>query len=198
MEIKICGIKSVDEALSVVNLDIDYIGVIFAKSPRQIDPQTAQKIAKIAHDNNVKCVGVFANISDELIFKLCTDANLDVAQIYSVINDELYDKLNFADIEIWRVFSVSDTLPNLDGIYDLPLFDCKGKNLGGNGESFEWEILKPLKPYSFALAGGISLQNVLKAASYKPAILDINSKVEDENGQKNPEKIKQILEMLEI
>lgn len=197
MEIKICGIRSVDEAKSVASLGVDYIGVIFAKSPRQVSVEMAKEISQIAHDNGIKCVGVFANMLDEKIIEICEATDIDVAQIYANPSDELYDSLSFNDVEVWRVFSVSDTLPNLDGVnYDTPMFDCKGEKLGGNGTSFNWEILKPLKPYSFGLAGGIGLENVLKAASFKPAVLDINSKVEDANGIKDPKKIKEILDIL--
>lgn len=197
MEVKICGIKSVDEAKSVVNLGIDYIGVIFAKSPRQVSIEVAKEICKIAHEADVKCVGVFANMSDEKIIEICEKASLDVAQIYANPSDELYDTLSFNDIEVWRAFSITDSLPNLDELnYDTPMFDCKGDKLGGNGTSFNWEILKSLKPYSYALAGGIGVENVKKAASFKPAILDINSKVESVDGIKEPEKIKEILDIL--
>lgn len=197
MEVKICGIKSVDEAKSLLDLDIDYIGLIFAPSPRKVTLETAKQISKIAHEAGLKCVGIFARMSDDSILEVCEAAKLDAAQIYGNISDQLYDNLNFADIQVWKVFSVSEELPNIDGYaFDMALFDCKGEKLGGNGSSFNWEILKPLKPYSFGLAGGIGIENALKAASFKPAVLDINSKVEDENGIKDPKLIKQILEIL--
>ena len=77
----------------------------------------------------------------------------------------------------------------------MPLFDCKGENLGGNGAKFNWEILKGFKG-EFALAGGIGEENILEALKFRPFLLDINSKVEDENLQKIPTKIERILEIL--
>lgn len=196
-KIKICGIKSLDEAKIILNLDIDYLGVIFAKSKRRVSITMASWISNLAHKNGKKTVGVFAKIDQDFILQICRFANIDVAQIYDDVSPNLYNILHSNEIEIWKVFRVSDELPNLnDSMYDMAMFDYKGKNLGGNGASFDWEILKNLKPYSFGMAGGIGLENVKLAASYKPALIDINSKVEDENGIKNPEIIKEILNTL--
>ena len=189
-KIKICGIKNASEAKKVTPLDIDFIGVIFAESIRKVNLQIANEIAKIAHDNGKKVVGVFAKNKNILE---CMQ-NLDVAQIYDTIPLNLYQQLNLGKKEIWQVFSVLNALPNLDiSKYDMPLFDCKGKNLGGNGISFEWEILKNLKPFSYALAGGLGTHNIELAASYNPKVLDINSKVEDRNGIKDINLIKEII-----
>lgn len=197
MEVKICGIKSVDEAKSIINLEIDYLGVIFAESKRKVSLKTACEISNLAFKFNKKCVGVFANLDEAKILKYCIDAKLNVAQIYGSYSLNLYENLKENGVEVWRVFSVLDEIPKVDKLnYDYILFDCKGKNLGGNGTSFNWEILKDLKPFSFILAGGIGPKNALKAALYKPKILDINSRVEDINGIKDPNLIAEILKIL--
>ncbi|MSN96928.1 phosphoribosylanthranilate isomerase [Campylobacter sp. FMV-PI01] len=196
MQIKICGIKNLSEAKDVTNLEIDYIGVIFAESIRRVDLKMANEIAKIAHKNGKKVVGVFAKFSDDEILEYVE--HLDAAQIYDKISANLYQNLKSLNKEVWQVFSVSDALPNLGILnYDMALFDCKGKNLGGNGISFDWEILKSLKPFSFGLAGGLGVHNIDEAIKYSPKILDINSKVEDENGIKNPKLISKILKILQ-
>ncbi|EOH3578832.1 phosphoribosylanthranilate isomerase, partial [Campylobacter jejuni] len=48
----------------------------------------------------------------------------------------------------------------------------------------------------FILAGGIGLDNVHKAVQTGAKILDLNSKLEDEKGLKDINKIKQILKEL--
>lgn len=196
-KIKICGIKSSKEARSIINLNIDYLGVIFAQSKRKVSVDIACEISNLAHTNAKKCVGIFADIDENEILQICKTVNLDIVQIYGEILPNLYEGLHAKNIEIWRVFNISNEFPNLnDKFYDMALFDSKGEKLGGNGTSFDWSILKDLKPYSFGLAGGIGLENVCEAAKYKPRVIDINSKVEDENGIKNPQKISQILEKL--
>ena len=194
--IKICGIKNLDEAKNVLELDIDFIGVIFAKSPRRVDIKTARDIANLAHKFNKKCVGVFGGQSDCEIVEICRFASLDAAQIHGDINENLYANLKDLKLDVWKVLSVKDELIKTNEPHDLILYDCKGENLGGNGISFDWRILKDLEPFSFALAGGISAKNISQAIDFKPLVIDINSKVEDRNMIKNPDKVREILKII--
>ena len=119
---------------------------------------------------------------------------LDAVQVY----EKVENKAEFSPCEVWQVFSVNDALPELEGDFDLALFDYKGKELGGNGLSFEWGILEPLRnsriPY--AIAGGLSEKNAKKASEFAPALLDFNSKLENKQGFKESEKIIKVLEQI--
>ena len=82
------------------------------------------------------------------------------------------------------------------GVADIMLYDAKppkGETVrGGHGLSFDWNILKnsPL-PKIWALAGGLTLENVAEAIARTHApILDISSGVEDSPGLKSPQKIR--------
>lgn len=205
-ELKICGIKSEDEAKSVLELGVKFIGVILAKSPRQVDIKTARQIANLAHKFGAKCVGVFVGASECSlasrgeqssceIMEICEFAGLDAAQIYGEISENLYANLKDLGVSVWKVLSVKDELITTNEPHDLILYDYKGENLGGNGVSFDWKILKDLKPFSFVLAGGIGTQNAKEALKLKPLIIDVNSKVEDENGIKDTIKINGILKL---
>lgn len=208
-QLKICGIKSEAEALSVLELGVKIIGVILAKSPRMVDTKTAREIAYLAHKFGAKCVGVFVSGGDcEVglkdrqssceIMEICEFATLDAAQIYGEISQNLYANLKDLGLEVWSVVSVLDKLEPNKNPCDMLLYDYKGENLGGNGASFDWEILKHLEPFSFGLAGGIGVENLLEAMKFQPKIVDINSKVEDENRIKIPSKIEEILRLVEI
>ena len=196
--VKICGIKTPAEARDVACLDVDFLGAIFAKSKRQVSAQTAREIAGIAHAAGKKCVGVFAGQSDCEIMEICEFVLLDAAQIHGEVSPKLYANLKAVGLEVWRVYSVLDVLPAVDtALCDMPLFDCKGQNAGGNGISFDWEILREVK-FDFGMAGGIGEHNVREAIKFNPRVLDLNSKVEDENGIKSAQKIKKILELLKV
>ena len=197
IEVKICGIKSLDEAKSIINLDIDYLGVIFAQSIRKVSLKTATEISTFVKNSGKKCVGVFANSTEDEILNNSLKTKLYAAQIYGDYSLNLYKNLNKNNIKVWKVFSVLDVLPNLENSkFNLALFDYKGKKLGGNGVRFCGEILKNLEPFSFIVAGGIGTHNVLEAVKHNPKILDINSLVEDKNGIKDPKLIMEILKIL--
>lgn len=195
MKIKICGIKTLSEARAVCECEfrgkrVDFIGLIFAPSKRQVSTEIAEQIANLAKSYGVKAVGVFKDLAQaKSVAKM---GFLDAVQVYSKVDS----KAEFAPCEVWQVFSVNDALPELEGDFDLALFDYKGKELGGNGLSFEWGILDGLSSSGipFGIAGGLSEQNAKKASEFAPALLDFNSKLEDEKGFKIPEKIAKLLE----
>lgn len=198
VKIKICGIKNELEAKSVCECEyngkkVDFIGVIFAPSKRQVDLLTAAKISKIVHKNGVKIVGVFDSVKNaQNIAKL---GFLDAIQLYEKLNNK--NELNAKNASIWQVFSVGPdcvNLPKISPECDLMLFDCKGENLGGNGISFNWELLRGFNG-DFGIAGGLDENNFKNALKLKPALLDFNSRLEDENGLKMQNKIIEILKI---
>ena len=46
------------------------------------------------------------------------------------------------------------------------------------------------------MAGGIGEHNIKEALKFRPYLVDINSKVEDENGIKDAKKIERILKII--
>ena len=197
MKIKICGIKTLAEAKAVCECKfrgkrVDFIGLIFAPSKRQVSTKTAEQIAVLAKSYGIKAVGVFKDLAQaKSVAKM---GFLDAVQVY----EKVENKAEFSPSQVWQVFSVNDALPELEGDFDLALFDYKGKELGGNGLSFEWGILEPLRnsriPY--AIAGGLSEKNAKKASELGCALLDFNSKLENEQGFKESEKIIKVLEQI--
>jgi len=202
---------------------VEFLGVIFvSSSKRHVSVETAREIARIAHQNGAKCVGVFAlsskkhgatphecenfsgktrgeeicenkiyagtsgsvefyeaaefcekqredlsvnlnancavsasvkdlnseildteALDEEQILKICSLCKLDCAQIYGHISADFKARLNAAGIEAWQVLSIGAEMPLLEGLsFDRILFDAKGASLGGNGVSFDWDLLR--------------------------------------------------------
>ncbi len=179
-KLKICGIRSMEEILELAELDIDYFGCIFAKSPRQVSVDLAKKITETAHKYNKKTVGVFVNSSADEIREMRNAAKLDVIQLHGDETPDFWKKLGGI---IWKVFRVFDKIPDIlpyKEYIEYPLFDTKGKEHGGNGIVFDWDILEKLN-YPYILAGGLSEKNIKDALKYNPAVLDVNSRVEINN-----------------
>ena len=97
-----------------------------------------------------------------------------------------------------KVFSIKDefnfdVLQPYEKACDYFLFDTKGKLPGGNGYTFNWNVLKnypSTKPYF--LSGGIGIDAIEKIKEFKKSsaskycyALDVNSKFEIEPGLKN-------------
>lgn len=78
--IKICGIRSAEDALHCQAAGVDYLGLIFANSPRQITPQGAAGIRAAVPD--ARLVGVFVNPLLAELQAVVPAAGLDLIQLH--------------------------------------------------------------------------------------------------------------------
>ena len=180
--------KFSENILEVGSLLPDFMGFIFwEKSSRYFDgempilPQTIKK------------VGVFVDESIEIIQSKIEKYDLDCIQLHGTESVEFCQKLKKIPIEIIKVFSIKDNfdfeiLNNFESVCDYFLFDTKGELPGGNGTTFDWNILKKypsIKP--FFLSGGIGVEEIklLKEINLPVYAIDVNSKFETESGLKN-------------
>ena len=93
MEIKICGIRRKEDIDIISKYKPDYIGFIFAKSKREVTPETVAEITKNL-DKDIKKVGVFVNATYEKINEAVQVAKLDVVQLHGDENDEYISNLD--------------------------------------------------------------------------------------------------------
>ncbi|GGB47594.1 phosphoribosylanthranilate isomerase [Virgibacillus dakarensis] len=194
MLVKICGITTQEAANTAVQAGADFIGFVFAPSKRRITPAKAATIAATL-PSTVKKVGVFVNESLEEVKKIVEQVGLDYIQLHG---DETPEYAKILDIPIIKAFSVNPE--NLAAIKTYPcdyyLLDSpKGANRGGNGTTFDWDLLAKvnLEPEKIILAGGLHPDNVQDAiAAARPAGVDVSSGVETD-GQKDLAKIKQFI-----
>lgn len=199
MKLKICGMKGVDNIQEVAALQPDYLGFIFyEKSPRFFNgklPELPKSIQK---------VGVFVNATMNDILQKVKEYDLQVVQLHGNETPEVCEVLKIINVKVIKAFSVNENfdfeiLAPYESVCDYFLFDTKGKKPGGNGTTFNWEILKnyPSKK-RFFLSGGIGLEEINKIKKlYLPIhALDVNSKFEIEPGLKNINDCKKIIEIL--
>ena len=196
MKIKICGMKFADNIQEVGQLLPDYLGFIFyEKSARFFDGE----LPKIPE--SIKKVGVFVDATFEDIVSKIDQYHLNCIQLHGSETPEFCQKLQALPIEIIKVFSVDDSfnfdvLESYETVCDFYLFDAKGKLPGGNGTTFNWEILNKYpstKP--FFLSGGIGLEEIeiIKEMNLPIYAIDVNSKFEIKPGLKNTDTIKKIV-----
>ena len=202
IRIKICGIKDEQNAAQVARLNVDFMGLIFAPSPRQVSENLAKNLSELIQKNAKKAIGVFVDESDEFIINSAQNANLNGVQIQKSISKSLFERLKGLNLSVWQVVSVGEKLQMPAQINaDLVLFDTKGVLKGGNGVAFKWDLLKDYDK-EFALAGGLGADNVAAALNatnalgQKPCVLDLNSRVEKTAGVKDTALISEILDKL--
>ena len=204
MKLKVCGMKYQDNIREVAALQPDYLGFIFhEKSLRNFE----NKIPKLP--DTLKKVGVFVDEKIEFICGQMEKHKLDVIQLHGHESPEMCRLLKSTKAEVVKVFSIKNEfdfsiLTHYEEVCDFFLFDTKGKLPGGNGYTFDWNVLRnypSTKP--FFLSGGIGLDQInnikefqKNTASKYCFAIDVNSKFEIEPGLKNIEKLKELKSQL--
>lgn len=193
-KIKICGIKTVDDALAAMDADADLIGFNFyPKSPRYIDPGQCRDIMAVMRKyGQITYVGVFVNASREEVRATLETAALTLAQLHG---DEISEIVRGLDGKAFKAFR--GVPQSLDGFArnDAPAFlvDASVKGLyGGTGEMADWSAAEALaQQYPLLLAGGLTPENVAEAVQQvRPWGVDVASGVESAPGKKDPAKMK--------
>jgi phosphoribosylanthranilate isomerase len=211
MKLKVCGMTYRENIMEVAALRPDFLGFIFYDKSSRYFKSRMPELAK-----EIKKVGVFVNAPlDEVLGKIKT-FDLDLVQLHG---DESPDycyqikQKNHLDhkkgslgrkngtstmgVEVIKVFSIEDTfdfeaIRPYEDLCDYYLFDTKGKLPGGNGYTFNWNVLKDYpseKPYF--LSGGIGTDTLPKVKEFLKTsyskycyAIDVNSKFESEPGLK--------------
>ncbi len=200
MKLKICGMKY--NTSEVAKLQPDYLGFIFYdKSPRNFEGDIPDL------PKTIKKVGVFVDEAIDMILQKIEKFDLDAIQLHGNESPDYCRELkkhchaeldSASQYEIIKVFSIKDEfdfsqLKPYEEYVDYFLFDTKGKLPGGNGYTFNWDVLKEYpstKPYF--LSGGIGLEEINNVLSFLQKqeskycyAIDINSKFEIKPGLKH-------------
>lgn len=192
MKVKICGIKTVDEAQLVASHQPDFIGMVFAPSKRQIDFETAKEITASLKNSGVKTVGVFVNPATEEVDAALNDVGLDYIQFHGDEDKAFVEKYKDRAIKAFPSNSELSYEERFDFKAEYILIDSpREKYYGGSGVTFNWSELpaEKIDKNRLGLAGGLNPDNVGEAIEkVNPALIDVSSGVAT-NNEKDPEKI---------
>ena len=200
--IKICGLTT-KEAVIAAN-KADFIGfVFFAKSPRNITPE---KAAELKQYTKSQIVAVTVNPDDKLLQEIKAKLAPDYLQLHGEETpervQEVKQKFNTKIIKALKISNADDIEQSYkyQDIVNILMFDAKAKTElpGGNGVSFDWNLLadkKFSKPYF--IAGGITIENAKQALQISGAnMIDVSSSLESSIGVKDATLIHKFIEKL--
>jgi phosphoribosylanthranilate isomerase len=205
--IKICGIKTKEQALAAAKAGADFIGMVFTTSPRQITTDTGKKIsfALKTHFPNVKTVGVFVNYPTALLQMTVDKCGLDWVQMHGTEPWEVCKELARPIIKVARVarnYSPETIIETFEYgkklLYGEPLLfmlDTSAKDkYGGTGQSFDWSQARAIaEKFPVIVAGGLNPENVTAAIEMiAPWGVDVSSGVETK-GVKDMKKIEKFI-----
>ncbi|HHV68581.1 phosphoribosylanthranilate isomerase [Brucella intermedia] len=197
LDIKICGLKTPDAVAAALDGGATHIGFIFfPKSPRHITPQKAAGL-RDAVKGRALAVAVTVDADDETLDEIVEAVKPDILQLHGHETPErvAFIKARYG-LPVMKAFSVREAsdlaaIAAYQGIADRFLFDAKppnGSDLpGGNGVSFDWELLAALDAdIDYMLSGGLNADNIAEALHKTRAPgIDISSGVERAPGEKD-------------
>ena len=206
IQVKICGIKSVESADAAVRVGADFAGLIFQKaSHRYVGLERSAAIARHLR-GRIRITALMVDPSDDEVADVARDVAPDFLQLHGreapARVAEIVSRFRIPAIKAFGVAEASD-LANVSAYNDVAemfLFDAKppanAVTPGGHGVAFDWQLLRNsnfARPW--LLAGGLNADNVARAISISGAPgVDVSSGVETAPGQKSAEMIRVFIE----
>lgn len=205
--IKICGLSTPESLEAALDAGADWIGFVFhPKSPRNIAPEQAARLAPAARDR-AKITALVVDPEDSQLSMLRSIVAPDLWQFHG---KETFERIREArailGIPVIKAIGVAETgdlpaIPAYARVADHLLLDAKAPKdaayPGGHGKVFDWNILSALPPaMPFMLSGGLSPENVAEAIRTIRRMgltlsgVDVSSGVESAPGVKDLGKIR--------
>ena len=209
VKIKICGMRRAEDIEMANSYKPDYIGFVFAESPRKVSYEQAKELSDLLSEDIVP-VGVFVNEHMKLIVDLFKDGIIEMAQLHGDEDEKYIRNLKDKSIEetgkqipVINAIEIKDgadyndeLLKWRDSASDYFILDS-GK---GSGKTFDWSLIDKESEFfknSIFLAGGLNSENLaLAIEEFNPFAVDLSSSVETD-GFKDEKKIKEIIEIME-
>jgi phosphoribosylanthranilate isomerase len=207
--VKICGLTRRGDAEAAVAAGADYLGAVFAPSPRRVEAAVA---AAVFSGLDAIAVGVFVDASTRTMIATATQAGLGVLQLHGDESPARFAELRGSGAwEIWKAIRVRDeadferAVEWYAPVADALLLDAWSAGArGGTGASFAWDRIAPLRDIvppglRLIVAGGVRADNALRAVELlRPDVLDVGSGVETEPGVKSRAAIVELMNTLSI
>ena len=194
--IKICGIKTPALLEAAIESGADMVGFMhFERSPRYVDLETLQELISIARGRIETCV-VLVNPDNSTVMEVAA-LSPDWIQLHGPETphrvEAIRDEAGIAILKAVSIGSAEDVagVARFADVADRLLLDAKAPKgadrSGGNGITFDWNLLKALDPaLGFMLSGGLTPDTVGDAIrQVRPMGVDVSSGVETAPGVKS-------------
>lgn len=185
VRVKLCGVRTVADALLCAGAGADEIGVIFApKSRRKVSIAEAKAI-RDALPAEVPLVGVFLDATLEEVLRTADAVGLQAAQLHGAWASGGRLPL-YAALQVTGPESLQPRPGAARVLLDGPA--------GGSGKSFAWELTaraRELHRGELFIGGGLTAENVAAAiAAARPDGVDVAGGIEGPDGFKDEGRVR--------
>ena len=197
VRIKICGVRTAEDALAAVEAGADLIGINFvAGSPREVDAKQALEICEALEDHDVERVALFRDAHWDDIDGILRRVPFERVQFHGSETEEEIEAIDLPTIKAIRGADqeAADTYPGSILLLDHP------HQGGGQGQSWDWREAEDMIAHGLdvIIAGGLTPENVADALAdvgeIPPWGVDVATGVEGEDHRKDPAKMRAFVE----
>jgi len=209
VQVKICGITRLEDAIAAVEAGADLLGFIFYdKSPRYINPDDVASLVSQLSDLPLQAtlVGVFVDEPPDRVRAILDECGLDLAQLHgseppvevAALAPRAFKAIrakNRTEIEA-QVAAFTDVVPDRADVPSFLLDAYHPWKLGGTGRTAPWPAARAIaRRHRILLAGGLTPDNVAEAVrTVEPWGVDVSSGVELRPGVKDHDKVRRFIE----
>jgi phosphoribosylanthranilate isomerase len=205
MEIKVCGITSVEQLSALQGIGVHYAGIVLHEASKRYAGEKLRERTHAIEALDISRIGVFVDASIETIEHAIEEFALVGVQLHGNESPEFCRSL-MEKANVVKAFHIDSntgidelTAPYQDAC-NYYLFDTASAEGGGSGRKFNWDLLdKALVNKLFFLSGGIGPEDADKISNfYHPFLyaIDINSRFETKPGVKDIELIKEFIDSI--
>ena len=192
LRVKICGLREEEHVIASAEAEVDYIGLVFAPSKRQVTQERARELVRVLQQcsHHPQVVGVFVNEPTNVVNHAADYCGLDAIQL-SGYEDASYARLLERPVICTVHVGANVTADDVDEAIcrtddmrvgsGLVLLDTGSQEaFGGTGLTFDWDIARDVSlRHQVLIAGGLTPENVGQLISYvRPFGVDVSSGVE--------------------
>jgi phosphoribosylanthranilate isomerase len=203
MQIKVCGMKDPGNIRELIQLPINWLGLIFyEQSPRYAGELNVDELKIVP--SSIQKTGVFVNASAKNISEHVRRFDLQAVQLHGEESPALCRELKSQGVQVIKTFSIENPEDLKSCVFyedacDYYLFDTKTLQYGGSGKKFDWQTLSFYQGKTpFFLSGGIDLEDAetIQQLDFPQFYaVDLNSRFEILPGIKNIGKIQQFINL---
>jgi phosphoribosylanthranilate isomerase len=202
---KICGIRSEDDLAIAVAAGADALGFICGTthfSEDELDVARARELAAQVPLFVARTLVTHLTDADEIL-SLAAEIRVDTVQVHGLVSLETVRKVfeQAGRLRITKAIHVTGEEAIEDAerfapyCHALQMDSRTEHRLGGTGQVHDWQISRSIvdrlasRGIPCVLSGGLSPENVAEAIhTVRPYAVDANSGLEDERGDKDPER----------
>lgn len=200
--VKICGLCRPADVEATAEAGADFAGLVLAESPRRLDPEDAERLARAARGTGLRPVGVFVDRAPGEVERLADRIGLAAVQLHGSEPPEACASLRAAGRDVWKALrprepeELERLVDRYAGAADSLLVEgWSPEAAGGTSTAFphRWLADGAGRPTDvrLVLAGGLDPDNVAGAVRrVRPDVVDVSSGVESGPGRKDPGRIR--------